>query len=37
MLNFLEKRKYEVYWRNNASDCLVEKLICEGNKNIKSF
>lgn len=35
LLNFLEKREYKVYWRDNSSDCLAEKLIREGHAGIK--
>ena len=36
MLSFLEKRKYEVYWKVTELDCLIEKLVREGDKGIKT-
>lgn len=36
MLNFLDTQKYETYWANTSSNSLVEKLIREGDKSIKT-
>lgn len=35
ILSFLEKREYRVYWKVTELDCLIEKLIREGSKDIK--
>ena len=35
IINFLDKRKYGVYWANTSSNSLVGKLIQEGNKKTK--
>ncbi len=35
ILNYLDKRKFGVYWANSSSNSLVGKLIREGNKEVK--
>lgn len=37
VLNFLDKRKYNVYWANSSSNALVNKLIREGNREVKEI
>ncbi len=36
ILNFLDKRKYGTYWVNTSSNALVNKLVREGNSDIKN-
>ena len=36
ILNFLDKRKYGTYWANTSSNSLVNKLVREGNSDIKN-
>ena len=36
VLHFLSKGGYQTYWANSSSNSLVDKLIREGGKNIKS-
>jgi len=36
VLNFLSKRKIDIYWANSSGNRLVGKLIQEGGKNIKT-
>ena len=36
VLNFLDKGKYETYWANSSGNRLVNKLVREGNKEIKT-
>ena len=35
VLNFLDVGNFQTYWANSSSNSLVDKLIREGNKNIK--
>ena len=35
ILNYLEKRRFAAWWANTSSNSLVDKLIREGDKNIK--
>ena len=35
IINFLDKRKFSIYWANTSSNSLVGKLIQEGSKNVK--
>lgn len=35
ILNFIDKRKYTIYWANTSSNSLVGKLIREGSRSIK--
>ena len=36
IINFLDKKVFDVYWANTSSNGLVSKLIREGNRNIKT-
>ena len=36
ILNFLDKRTYGTYWANTSSNSLVNKLVREGNRKIKT-
>ena len=35
IINFLDKRKFSIYWANTSSNSLVGKLIQEGSKDVK--
>lgn len=35
IINFLEKKKFSIYWANTSSNSLVGKLIREGSKDVK--
>lgn len=35
ILNFIDKRKYDVYWANTSSNNLINSLLREGNRRIK--
>ena len=37
ILNFLDKRSYGTYWANTSSNSLVNKLVREGNRKIKTI
>ena len=37
ILNFLDKKKYATYWANTSSNSLVDKLIREGNEEVKEI
>ncbi len=37
ILNFLEKKTYSTYWANTSSNSLVNKLVMEGNGEIKGL